>query len=78
MAIKAAPKGDKNAFRVSFGRDSGILTVKSFLRHIGWNASEKQGLATTWNAEEKMFEAALPPQHLASSSAEPKKRIKAP
>ena len=66
MAIKAAPKGEKNAFTVTFAKDrhSGSFAAKSFLRHIGWNSTKREMLPTTWNATEKMFETALPRQRL--------------
>jgi hypothetical protein len=77
MAIKTAPKGEKSVFTVTFtGRSSASLRAKSFLDHIGWKAPKREALATTWNAAEKMFEVALPPQHLAPSSSASKKRYK--
>jgi hypothetical protein len=78
MAIKAAPKGEKNSFTVTFtgGNHSGSFAAKAFLRHIGWNAPKREQLATTWNAAEKMFETTLPPKYLASTSTEGKRRSK--
>lgn len=78
MAIKAAPKGDKNSFTVTFAQDhhSGSLAAKSFLRHIGWNAPKREMLPTTWNAAEKMFETTVPPQYLAADTGVGKRRIK--
>jgi hypothetical protein len=66
MAIKAAPKGEKNSFTVTFAGDnhSATFAAKSFLRHIGWNAPKREALPTTWNAVEKMFEVTLPSQYL--------------
>jgi hypothetical protein len=76
VAIKAAPKGEKNAFVISLtDRHSASLTAKSFLHHVGWNAAKRETLATTWNPTEKMFEVTLPPQYLAPSSAPGKRRI---
>jgi hypothetical protein len=70
MAIKAAPKGEKNLFTITFtGRYSASLKAKSFLDHIGWNAPKREMLHTTWSPAEKMLEATLPPHYL-------KKRIK--
>ena len=63
LAIKAALKGDKNAFAVldCTGDLLGSLRARSFLSHIGWNAqSEKRGDGR----EEKMFEVTLPLEHL--------------
>jgi hypothetical protein len=76
MAVKAAPKGEKNSFAVSFagGHNSGTIVVKSFLSHIGWNATKTELLPTTWNAAEKMFEATLPPSCFSSGTAEVKRK----
>jgi hypothetical protein len=61
LAVKAANKGDKNAFALSIVRNSSAkLGVKSFLGHIGWNAPRRETVDATWNAQEKMFEATLP------------------
>ena len=48
MAIKAAPKGEKNAFTITFaaGKHSASFAAKSFLNHIGWNAPKREALAT--------------------------------
>jgi hypothetical protein len=66
LAMKAASKGDKNAFAVSIspGSHSGILRAKSFLGFIGWNAPKREMIHATWNEKEKMFEATLPAEHL--------------
>ena len=71
MAIKAAPKGEKSSFTVTFtsNNHSASLKAKSFLRHIGWNAPKREMLATAWNASEKMLEATLPSKYLASDTA---------
>jgi hypothetical protein len=76
MAIKTAPRGERNAFGISFtgANHSASLTAKLFLRHIGWSASKRVALATTWNAGAKMFEATLPPQYLATTSLHGKRR----
>jgi hypothetical protein len=77
MAIKGAPKGEKNSFTLTFTRgSSGSFTAKSFFRHIGWNAPKSEKLATTWNAAERMFETTLPLKYLAPASAEVKRRSK--
>ena len=69
MAIRAAPKGERNSFTITFtGRHSASLRAKSFFNHIGWNAPKSETLDTTWNATEKMFEAPLPPQYVAARS----------
>jgi hypothetical protein len=76
MAVKAAPKGERNSFTVTFASDhhAGSFAAKSFLSHIGWNAPKRERLPTTWNAAEKMFEATLPPLYLASTAIGTKKR----
>jgi hypothetical protein len=75
MAIKTAPRGERNAFGISFtGNASASLTAKLFLRHIGWSASKRVALATTWNAGAKMFEATLPTQYLATTFIHGKRR----
>jgi hypothetical protein len=64
MAIKAASKGERNAFTVTAGDHSATFAAKSFLRHIGWNAPKREMLPTSWNAAEKMFEVTLPVEYL--------------
>ncbi len=77
MAIKGAPKREKNSFTVTFtGASSGSFTAKSFFRHIGWYAPKSEKLATTWNATEKMFETTLPLKYLGPASTEGKRRSK--
>lgn len=70
LAIKAAQKGDKNAYAVSIApaSQSGSLRAKSFLSYIGWNAPKREMIAATWNEKEKMLEATLPPEHLAEKA----------
>jgi hypothetical protein len=78
IAVKAASKNDKNSFTVTFtgGNHSASFTAKLFLRHIGWNGSKRIALATTWNAAERMFEAALPAEFVDSNSANGQRRLK--
>ncbi len=66
MAVKAAQKGDKNAYAVSLSPDkySGSLRAKAFVAHIGWRAPRREMLLATWNAKEKMFELTLPEKYL--------------
>jgi len=70
MALKAAPKGDKNSYAVSITPDkhAGSLRAKSFLSHIGWKASQRMTFPAIWNEKERMLEVALPPAHLKQSS----------
>ena len=79
IALKAASKGDRDAYAVSMpsGNYSGSLRAKSFLAYIGWNAPLRQTLPATWNESEKMLEAMLPPGFLRarhSSRGKPKAR----
>jgi hypothetical protein len=78
MAIKAAPKGEKNSFTVTFtgGNHSATFAAKSFIRHIGWKAPKREMLPTTWISAEKMFEVTLPKEYVASTSTEGRRRIK--
>jgi hypothetical protein len=78
MAVKAAPKGEKNTFTITFAEDhhSGSFAAKSFLRHIGWNAPTRIMVQTAWSEKDKMFEVVLPSQFLTSGATEAKKRIK--
>ena len=66
VAMRAAQKGDKNAFAVSIApaNYSGSLRAKSFLSHIGWKARKRETVPATWNEKERMFEATLPLEHL--------------
>jgi hypothetical protein len=62
LAIKAAPRGDRNAYVVSFtrGKQAGTLRAKLFLNHIGWSAPRRETLAATWDPKEGMLEVTLP------------------
>jgi hypothetical protein len=66
VALKAASKGDKNAYAISIAPDhhSGSLRAKSFLAHIGWNAPHRQMVDAGWDEKEKMFELTLPEEYL--------------
>ena len=71
VALKAAPKGDKNSFAVSIVRDSysGSLRAKSFLDRIGWSAPTRTMLPATWNDRERMFEITIPRDQLSSAAS---------
>jgi hypothetical protein len=77
MAIKAAPKGDKNAYAVSFtSKSSGSLRAKAFWAYIGWSAPRRETLPAVWNEMDKMLEVALPPQYVGSAkSAESRRKV---
>jgi hypothetical protein len=65
LALKAAGKGDKNAFAVSFSdRHSASIRAKSFLSHIGWIAQQREMLPATWSEEERMFEVTVPLEYV--------------
>jgi hypothetical protein len=68
VALKAAPKGDRNSFAVSIVRDkhSGSLRAKSFLSHIGWSSPKRTLLPATWTEKDKMFEITLPQEYVGS------------
>jgi hypothetical protein len=68
LAIKAAQRGDKNAYALSIvaSSHSGSLRAKAFLGHIGWKARKRETLPAAWNEKERMFEATLPLEHLDS------------
>ena len=79
VALKAASKGDKNAYAVSIVRDkhSGSLRAKSFLGHIGWSAAKRTMLPANWNERERMFEVTLPQEHIRSAaSVDPQRKSK--
>jgi hypothetical protein len=77
IAIKAAGKGNKNAFAVSISRGhSGVIRAKSFLSHIGWKAPQRVRLPTTWNEGGKMFEVTLPIEYLGpQKGADPRRKL---
>jgi hypothetical protein len=61
VAVKAAPKVNKNAYAVSFsGAHSCTIRAKAFLGFIGWDAPDRRTLPANWNEKEKMFEITLP------------------
>jgi len=75
MAIKGAPKSDRNAHAVSFTyQHTGSLRAKGFLAHIGWSAVARETLSATWSEKEKMFEVALPALYLAGEKSPETKR----
>lgn len=69
VAIRAAPKADKNTYAVSFSRlSSCTIRAKAFLEFIGWDAPQRKMFPATWNGKERMLEVTLPPHN-----SEPKK-----
>jgi hypothetical protein len=70
IAIKAAPKGDKNAYTISFSHRSqaSSLRAKLFFNHIGWSAPKRQMLPATWDKVNRLLEAILPQDNMGSDS----------
>jgi hypothetical protein len=64
IALKAAPKNDKNAYSIAHygGSRSSVVTAKAFLRHVGWFSDRRQTVSAKWDAHHKMLEAELPPR----------------
>lgn len=63
LALKAAEKGDQNAYAVSISRGRlGSISAKSLLSYIGWSAPKRAVLIAEWNEKGKMFEVTLPSQ----------------
>ena len=58
VALKAAPKGDKNSYRVSVAPDlhSGSIRAKAFLAHIGWSRHQRVLFSAIWHDKEGMLE----------------------
>lgn len=67
LALKAAPKADKNAYAISANRQSGTLAGKLFLGYIGWSAPKRILVDAVWNEKEKMLEVTVPPQYVGSA-----------
>jgi len=75
MAIRAAPKDEKNSFTITFGTNySGSFRAKSFFDHIGWRATETIVLPAKWNASQKILEVSLPVQACRSDEKPERKR----
>ncbi len=72
MALKAAARGEKNAYAVTITPDkhAGSLRAKSFLTHIGWIGSRRESFPAGWDEKQKMLEVALPPDRLKSISSQ--------
>ncbi len=62
MGLKATAKGDSNGYAVSLAsnKHSGSLRAKTFMRHIGWKATQRETLPAAWIEKGKMFEVVLP------------------
>jgi hypothetical protein len=66
IALRAVPKGDKNAYAIFLAKTSGSVRSKQFVAHIGWTATRRVTVPAVWNEKEKMMEASLPPAHFGS------------
>jgi len=66
LALKAVPKGDANAYKVSIPRtrNAGTLRAKLFFTHIRWSALRREMLAANWNDSDKMLEVTLPRKYV--------------
>lgn len=61
IAFKATPKGDANAYSISYmGTRGGSLRARMFLRHVGWDAPKRTNFFATWSEKDKMLEIILP------------------
>ena len=79
VALKAAPRGDKNAYALSLAPDkhSGSIRAKSFVRHIGWSAPRRILLPAAWDERERMLEITLPGEYVSSvRNEDPKRKTK--
>jgi hypothetical protein len=68
IALKAVPKGDKNAYAVFLAKTSGSIRSKQFVTHIGWSATGRVTVPAIWNEKEKMMEASLPPEYFTGAA----------
>ena len=66
IALRATHRSDKNGYAVTFAPDrhSATLRAKSFVMHIGWTSTRRIPLAASWDAQQKMLEALVPPEYL--------------
>jgi hypothetical protein len=74
VAVKGAPKAEKHAFTLTFNPGSASLSAVTFLRYIGWHATERITLPAIWNETDKMFEVVLPSKHLHSGAGDSTRR----
>jgi|SRR5579871_278228 len=66
VALKKTPKGDKNAYRISFAPDLhyGSIRAKTFLSYIGWKSKQRLLIPANWDEKEGLLEIALPAEHV--------------
>jgi|HubBroStandDraft_5_1064220.scaffolds.fasta_scaffold219011_2 hypothetical protein len=67
IAVKAVPKGNKNAYAIFLAKTSGSVRSKQFLAHIGWAATRRVTVPAVWNEKDKMMEATLPAEHFVTA-----------
>jgi hypothetical protein len=78
VALRAAKKGDPNAYRVSFDRNNRAAGIEArlFLRHVGWSHSGRVTVPLAWNSAERMLEGTLPSEHLRIGKAEASPKLR--
>ncbi|MGH9863885.1 MAG: hypothetical protein ACRD4H_00565 [Candidatus Acidiferrales bacterium] len=60
IAVRAATKGDRRSFKVSYTRKYGAsISGASFLKSIDWRETKRVTFPATWNEDEHMFEFSL-------------------
>lgn len=66
FALRPIGKKDSRAYRVTYGKNQNgcSFSGKSFLDFIGFDYSKKFSMPATWNEEEGILEATVPPDHM--------------
>jgi hypothetical protein len=65
IALEACDKGDKNSYSIAFSRArSASISLKAFLRSIGWSANRRQSVPARWDSSRRMLEAELPARYV--------------
>ena len=66
IAIRPIAKKDDTAFKVSIskGKRGGMLSARSFLSYIHWDAQEPITIPAEWNEREGLLEAVLPRKNI--------------
>lgn len=61
VALQGVKKGEKNSYSIVFSRGrSATISLKAFLRHIGWSSDRRQTIPVKWDPQQKMLEAEMP------------------
>ena len=68
LAIRPTARQDESAFRVSIpkGKRGGSFSAHSFLKYIHWNDNGPVVVNAEWNEGERLLEATLPSEHIAT------------